>query len=84
MAKVHAGVCIMCGRTLGYAVDGAFLATPGGRSLERHGRQFRCGYCHGGVMFEPEVALPPEWAARTRRTEAARTSLTAARHRRAG
>jgi DNA-directed RNA polymerase subunit RPC12/RpoP len=71
MAKAYAGVCMMCGRTVGYAVDGTFFTTPGGRRPERQGRHLRCGYCHGAIIFEPDAMLPPDWIAQQRREEAA-------------
>ena len=58
MAETYAGVCLLCGRTLGYTVHGAFYTAPGGRRPERDGRTLRCGYCHGGVMFKPTPPSP--------------------------
>jgi hypothetical protein len=71
MAAAYAGVCMMCGRTVGYAVQGTFYTQPGGRTPERQGRHLRCGYCKGVVIFEPDALLPPDWIAQLRRDEAA-------------
>jgi DNA-directed RNA polymerase subunit RPC12/RpoP len=71
MAAAYAGVCMMCGRTVGYAVEGAFYTTPGGPRPERQGRHLRCGHCQGAIIFEPDAMLPPDWIAQLRRDEAA-------------
>jgi DNA-directed RNA polymerase subunit RPC12/RpoP len=70
MAGAYAAVCLMCGRTLGYAVQGRFFTSPGGIRPQRQGQQLRCGYCRGGILFEPEADLPRDWVAERRRTEA--------------
>ena len=67
MAPAYAGSCMMCGRTVGYAVQGTFYTRPGGRKPERQGRHLRCGDCHGGIIFEPDAMLPPDWIAKLRR-----------------
>jgi hypothetical protein len=72
MAGAYAGSCMMCGRTAGYAVQGTFYTRPGGRKPERQGRHLRCGDCHGGIIFEPDAMLPPDWIAKLRRDEAER------------
>jgi DNA-directed RNA polymerase subunit RPC12/RpoP len=84
MAGAYAAVCLMCGRTLGYAVQGRFFTSPGGIRPQRQGRQLRCGYCRGGILFEPEADLPRDWVAERRRAEAARTPPRRAYRRRAG
>ena len=71
MAVAYAGSCMMCGRMVGYAVQGTFYTRPGGRKPERQGRHLRCGDCHGGIIFEPDAMLPPDWIAKLRRDEAA-------------
>ena len=70
MAGAYAGVCLMCGRTLGYAVEGRFFTSPGGVRPQRQGGHLRCGYCGGGVLFEPDPELPRDWVAEMRREEA--------------
>ena len=71
MAEAYAGVCLLCGRTLGYAVQGTFFTSPGGVRPQRQGRHLRCGHCGGGILFELDAALPPDWVAELRREEAA-------------
>jgi DNA-directed RNA polymerase subunit RPC12/RpoP len=83
MAGAYAGVCLMCGRTLGYAVEGRFFTSPGGIRPQRQGQQLRCGYCRGGILFEPEADLPRDWVAERRRAEAASTPPRRAYRRRA-
>jgi hypothetical protein len=83
MAKAYAGVCPLCGRTLGYAVEGTFFTSPGGVRPQRQGRHLRCGYCGGGVLFEPDAELPPAWVAKMRREEIANLPLRRANRRRA-
>ena len=73
MAEAYAGICLMCGRTLGYAVQGRFFTSPGGVRPRRQGRHLRCGHCGGGVLFEPDAALPSDWVAKVRREEVAGT-----------
>jgi hypothetical protein len=70
MAGAYAVSCLMCGRTVGYAVQGTFYTRPGRRTPERQGRHLRCGDCHGGIIFEPDAMLPPDWIARQRGDEA--------------
>ena len=70
MTVAYAGSCMMCGRTAGYAVQGTFYTRPGGRKPERQGRHLCCGDCHGGIIFEPDAMLPPDWIAKLRRDEA--------------
>lgn len=70
MAGAYAGVCLMCGRTLGYVVQGTFITSPGGVRPQQEGRHLRCGYCGGGVLFEPDAQLPRDWVAQMRREEA--------------
>ena len=83
MAGAYAGVCLMCGRTLGYAVEGRFFTSPGGVRPERQGRHLRCGYCHGGILFEADAELPRDWVAEMRREEAASAPPRRAYRRRA-
>ena len=71
MTGAYAGVCLMCGRTLGYLVQGTFFTSPGGVRPERAGHHLRCGYCRGGMLFEPDADLPRDWVAEMRREEAA-------------
>ena len=71
MAEAYAGVCLMCGRTLGYAVQGRFVTSPGAVRPRRQGRHLRCGHCGGGVLFEPDATLPPDWVAEMHRQAAA-------------
>lgn len=84
MADAYAGVCLMCGRTVGYAIQGTFFIGPGGVRPERQGHYLRCGYCRGGVLFEPDAALPADWVAEFRREEAVSAPSRRAYHRRAG
>src|SRR5215207_8433737 len=83
MAEAYAGVCMMCGRTLGYAIQGTFVTSPGGTRPVRQGRHWRCGYCRGGILFEPDPTLPSDWVAETRREEAASAQSRRAYRRRA-
>jgi hypothetical protein len=83
MAEAFAGVCLMCGRTLGYAVERRFITSPGGVRPERQGQQLRCGYCRGGILFEPAAELPRDWVAEMRREEAVSTHPRRAYRRRA-
>ena len=71
MAEAYAGICLMCGRTLGYAVDGRFVTSPGGATPRLQRGRLQCGHCGGGVLFEPDAALPPDWVAQMRREEVA-------------
>jgi len=73
MDEAYRAVCLMCGRHLGCVFQGKFVAQPGPATLERDGRQFRCGYCHGGVLFEPDPTVQPprDWIADMKRAEAA-------------
>ena len=83
MTPAYAGVCMLCGRTLGYAIQGAFITVPGGRRPERQGRHLGCGYCRGGIIFEPEAELPRDWVAAMKREEAASVPKRRAYRRRA-
>ena len=83
MAEAHAGVCLLCGRTLGYAVQGRFFTTPAGVRPQRQGRQLRCGYCRGAILFESEGERPRDWVAELRRGEAASMEPRRAYRRRA-
>ena len=83
MTEAYAGVCMMCGRILGHAVDGMFFTSPGGVRPQRQGHGLHCGYCGGGVLFEPEGDLPRDWIAEMRREEAANTQPRRAYRRRA-
>jgi DNA-directed RNA polymerase subunit RPC12/RpoP len=83
MVEALAGVCLMCGRTLGYAIQGTFVTSPGGVRPQRQGQHLRCGYCGGGVLFEPEGDLPRDWVAEMRREEAASAQSRRAYRRRA-
>ena len=84
MAEAYAGICLMCGRTLGYAVQGRFFTSPGGVRPQRQGQQLLCGYCRGGILFEPAAEFPRDWVAEMRREEAARAQPRRAYRRRAG
>ena len=84
MAEAHTGVCLLCGRTLGYAIQGTFVTRPGSLRPERQGRQLRCGYCHGGIIFELEADLPRDRVAERRREEAGSIPLRRASRRQAG
>jgi hypothetical protein len=66
MSQAYAGACMMCGRTVGYVVQGTFYTRPGGRRPERQGCHLRCGDCRGGIIFEPDPMLPPDWLAQLR------------------
>jgi hypothetical protein len=83
MAEAYAGVCLLCGRILGYAIQGTFFTSPGGVRPQRQGRHLRCGYCRGGILFEPDAALPRDWVAEMRREEAVSAPLRRAYRRRA-
>jgi hypothetical protein len=83
VAEAYAGVCLMCGRTIGYAIQGTFVTRSGGLRPERQGRHLRCGYCHGGILFEPDAELPRNWVAEMRREEAASPTPRRAYRRRA-
>ena len=83
MAGAYAGVCLMCGRTLGYAVAGRFFTSPGGVRPQRQGGHLRCGYCGGGVLFEADIEPTPAWVAKMRREEIANLPLRRAYRRRA-
>jgi DNA-directed RNA polymerase subunit RPC12/RpoP len=68
----YAAVCMLCGRTVGYVLQGTLVNAPGTRRLEREGRRLRCGYCRGDVFFEPDPALDqPDWIAVMRQELAA-------------
>jgi len=77
--------CLMCGRDLGSVVHGRYVAQPGTAGLRRVGRQFRCGHCHGGVLFEPDASLSkPDWIEVRRREEEASGRPRRTAQRRAG
>jgi hypothetical protein len=82
MTGAYAGSCMLCGRTVGYAVDGTFYTRPGGRRPQPQGCHLRCGDCGGDVLFELDVM--PTWVAERR--EGRISSLQGARadRRRAG
>ncbi len=61
MTGAYEGSCMLCGRTVGYAVAGTFYTRPGGRRPQREGGQLRCADCGGGLLFELEVM--PAWLA---------------------
>jgi hypothetical protein len=84
MATTYAASCMMCGRSLGYAIQGTFVTASGSPRPKRHGRHLRCGYCRGAVMFEPDPTLPRDWAAEIRREEVAQIAQRRVDHRRAG
>jgi hypothetical protein len=70
MDEAYGAVCFMCGRNLGCVFQGKFFARPGTAPLERDGKQFRCGYCHGSILFEPDPTLnQPDWIAEMKREE---------------
>ena len=60
--EAFGAVCMLCGRNLGYRVQGRFFVQPGSPKPERQGQVLRCGACGGTVLFEtdPTRALP-EW-----------------------
>jgi len=64
MAGAYAGACMLCGRTVGYAVAGTFYTRPGGRRPQREGRHVRCADCGGHLLFELDVM--PAWLAEMR------------------
>jgi hypothetical protein len=82
MAGAYAGACMLCGRTVGYAVEGRFYTRPGGRRPQPQGRHLRCSDCGGDLLFELDVM--PAWLAEMR--EGKVSSLRGARavRRRAG
>src|SRR5207248_4223671 len=85
MDGTYGATCLMCGRDLGCIVQGKFYARPGASTLERVGRQYRCGYCQGNVLFEPDSERSqPHWIAAMRRGEAADSTPRRAVRRRAG
>jgi len=61
MAGAYAGSCMLCGRTVGYAVAGIFYTRPGGRRPQPQVRHLRCGDCGGDLLFELDVM--PAWLA---------------------
>ena len=81
--EAYGAVCLMCGRTLGFAVEGKFHTSPGGVRPQRQGNHLHCGYCGSGMLFEPEGDLPRDWVAEMRREEAANTQPRRAYRRRA-
>ena len=83
MVEAYAGVCLLCGRTVGYAAQGTFVTSPGGVRPERRGRHLRCGDCGGGILFEPDADVPRDWVAAMRREEAATARVRRAVRRRA-
>jgi hypothetical protein len=71
MEAASAAVCLLCGRTIGYAVHGTFFTRQGGVRPQRQGQHLRCGDCHGSIFFEPDATLdPPDWIAEMKREEA--------------
>jgi hypothetical protein len=60
MAGAYVGSCMLCGRTAGYAVGGAFYTRPGGRRPQAQGRHLRCGE----LLFGFDVM--PTWLAEMR------------------
>jgi hypothetical protein len=84
MHDAYGAVCLLCGRNLGCVFDGKFFARPGPATLERAGQGFRCGYCHGSILFEPDATLnQPDWIAAMQREEAASATPRRAYRRRA-
>jgi len=82
MDGTYGTTCLMCGRDLGCIVQGRYFARPGQAKLERIGRQFRCGSCHGSVLFEPDASLSqPDWIAVMRREEEVNRARRAVRRR---
>jgi len=85
MDGTYGVICFMCGRDLGCVVQGRYFARPGTATLQRAGRQFRCGYCHGSVLFEADASLSqPDWIAAMRREEEAGGGARRTYRRRAG
>ena len=84
MDDAYSASCLMCGRNLGYISQGRFFSRPGTPTLERVGRQLRCGSCHGSVLFELDATLnPPDWIAVMKREERERPTPRRAVRRRA-
>jgi DNA-directed RNA polymerase subunit RPC12/RpoP len=79
MDEAYGAVCIMCGRHLGCIFQGKYVPWSGTAPLERDGRQYRCGYCHGKILLEPDPTLKPprDWIAEMKREEAMGGSPTA-------
>ena len=82
MAGAYEGACMLCGRTVGYAVAGTFYTRPGGRRPQRQGGHLRCGDCGGGLLFELDVM--PAWLAQMRGETAVSPLELRAYRRRAG
>ena len=81
MAGAYAGVCMLCGRMVGYAVEGTFYTQPGGTKPERQDCHLRCGNCGGGLLFELDVM--PAWLAEMRGEHVTSTLAPRAYRRRA-
>jgi DNA-directed RNA polymerase subunit RPC12/RpoP len=70
MDEAYSAVCLMCGRHLGSAFQGKLYARPGPATLERDGHQYRCGYCQGSILFEPDPTFTqPDWVAEMQQEE---------------
>ena len=68
--EAYGAMCLMCGRNLGSVFGGKFCARPGPATLERVGTQYRCGYCRGSILFEPDPTLnQPDWIAEMKKEE---------------
>ncbi len=84
MDEAYGAVCLLCGRNLGCVLQRKFFARPGPATLERVGQQFRCGYCQGSILFEPDATLnQPDWIAEMQREEVTSGTPRRAYHRRA-
>ena len=81
MAGAYARSCMLCGRTVGYAVAGTFYTRPGGRRPQRGGRPLRCADCGGHLLFELDVM--PAWLAEMRGERVPSPPVTRAYRRRA-
>jgi|RhiMetdeSRZDD1v2_1073273.scaffolds.fasta_scaffold10933_14 DNA-directed RNA polymerase subunit RPC12/RpoP len=85
MDEAYGADCLSCGRTLGYVYQGTFFARPGPATLERDGKRYRCGYCHGSILFQPDPSLKqPDWIAAMKKEEAASGNPRRAYRKRAG
>ena len=70
MDEAYGAVCPMCGRNLGCVFQGTFFARPGTATLERDGKQYRCGYRHESVLFETNPTLnQADWIAERKREQ---------------
>ena len=46
--------CVLCGRCLLEVHQGRVVRRSGKGAIVRKGKQFRCGYCRGTLLFEPD------------------------------